>query len=152
MVQVGNETTSGMSGETDWQKMSMLFNAGSKATREVFPDALVALHFTNPEKAGKYAGIADKLNTYKVDYDVFASSYYPYWHGTLENLANILNDVTERYGKKTMVAETSYAYTTEDTDFWSNTIGTPNPTDGNSYPYPISLAGQANQVRNVVDT
>ena len=152
MVQVGNETTTGMSGETDWQKMSMLFNAGSKATREVFPDALVALHFTNPESPGRYAGIADKLNTYNVDYDVFASSYYPYWHGTLENLSNVLNDVTERYGKKTMVAETSYAYATEDTDFWSNTIGTPNSTDGNSYPYPISLAGQANHVRNVVDT
>ena len=48
-----------------------------------------------------------------VDYDVFGSSYYPYWHGTLENLSTVLSDIAETYDKKTMVLETSYAYTEE---------------------------------------
>jgi arabinogalactan endo-1,4-beta-galactosidase len=39
-----------------------------------------------------------------VEYDVFASSYYPYWHGTLDNLKNQLNAITEKYGKEVMVA------------------------------------------------
>ena len=152
MVQVGNETTTGMSGETEWSKMSMLFNAGSKAVREVFPDALVALHFTNPNTAGRYSGIAKKLEKNGVDYDVFASSYYPYWHGTLENLTTVLNEISDTYGKKVMVAETSYAFTTDNTDQWANTIGVPSAGDGNYYPYPISIAGQTNHVVDVVDT
>jgi arabinogalactan endo-1,4-beta-galactosidase len=83
-----------------------------------------------------------------VDYDVFASSYYPFWHGTLENLANVLSDIAETYGKKVMVAETSYAFTAEDSDFFGNTIG-----DGSSIVkgYPFTQQGQANLVRDVID-
>ena len=152
MVQIGNETTTGMSGESSWAKVCQLFNAGSRATREIFPDALIALHFTNPEKYGRYSDIASTLKKNNVDYDVFASSYYPYWHGTLDNLASVLNNVSRIYGKKVMIAETSYAYTTLDTDSWGNTIGKPSATDGNTYSYPITIAGQTNHVRNVVDT
>ena len=83
MVQIGNETNGHMCGEKTWFNMQYLFSAGSKAVREVFPSALVALHFANPEKTESYATYASKLNYYNVDYDVFASSYYPYWHGTL---------------------------------------------------------------------
>ena len=31
---------------------------------------------------------------------MFASSYYPYWHGTLENLSNVLSGINQKYGKK----------------------------------------------------
>ncbi len=34
MVQVGNETTGAFAGETDWAKMSQLFNEGSRAVRK----------------------------------------------------------------------------------------------------------------------
>ena len=40
--------------------------AGAKATREIFPDALVALHFANPEKADSYDTYASKMDYYKV--------------------------------------------------------------------------------------
>lgn len=148
MVQIGNETNNGIAGEKTWFNMQYLMQAGSKAVREVYPDALVALHFANPEKAESYAGIAKKLDYYQVDYDVFASSYYPYWHGTLENLSAVLNDITKTYGKKVMVMETSYAYTAEDTDFSGNTIG-----DGGGIvkDYPFTVQGQANLVRDVID-
>jgi arabinogalactan endo-1,4-beta-galactosidase len=74
MVQIGNETNGAFCGEKIWFNMQYLFQAGSKAVREEFPDALVALHFANPEKASSYADYAKKLDYYKVDYDVFASS------------------------------------------------------------------------------
>ena len=93
MVQIGNETNGSFCGETIWFNMQYLFQAGAKAVREVFPEAMVALHFANPENAGSYATYASKLNYYNVDYDVFASSYYPYWHGTLENLAGVLSNI-----------------------------------------------------------
>lgn len=149
MVQVGNETNGALCGEKIWMNIYKIMAAGSKATREVFPDALVAVHFANPEKAGSYADYAKKLNYYSLDYDVFATSYYPYWHGSLENLTEVLNQVADTYDKKVMVAETSYAYTPDDTDFSSNSVS---GGGGVTLDYPMTVQGQANHVRNVVNT
>ena len=154
MVQIGNETNGALCGESSaalggWKKIMQLISAGSKAVREVCPKALVAVHFANPENAESYASYGKNLEYYGVDYDVFASSYYPYWHGTLDNLAQVLNNIATKYNKKVMVAETSYAYTPEDTDFSGNTIG-----EGANVvkDYPMTIQGQANLVRDVVDT
>lgn len=149
MVQVGNETNGAMCGETSWWNMSDLFSAGSKAIREVLPDALVVLHFANPEKVTNYKDYAYKLNYYNVDYDVFASSYYPYWHGTLENLSSLLSEIATTYNKKVMVAETSYAFTSEDTDFFGNTIGDGSGVTKN---YPFTIQGQTNCIVDIIDT
>lgn len=154
MVQVGNETNGGMCGEWSsalggWKKITQLMSAGSKAVREVCPNALVAIHFANPEKVTNYESYSKNLDYYGVDYDVFASSYYPFWHGTLDNLASVLSSVAEKYGKKVMVAETSYAYTPENTDFYGNTVG---EGDGLVKNYPYTVQGQANLVRDVIDT
>ena len=149
IVQIGNETTGGLAGETDWKNICALMNAGSRAVREVFPKALVALHFANPEKEGSYFTIGRRLDYYMVDYDVFASSYYPFWHGTLDNLRKVLTEISEEYGKKTMIAETSYAYTPDDTDFSGNTIGEGSLVTKN---YPYTVQGQANCVADVIKT
>ena len=149
MVQVGNETNGAICGEKIWMNIYKIMAAGSKATREVYPEALVAVHFANPEKAGSYADYAKKLNYYSLDYDVFASSYYPFWHGTLENLTEVLNHVADTYGKKVMVAETAYTYTDGDTDFSGNSVS---GGGGVTLDYPMTVQGQTNHVRNVVDT
>ncbi|MBR2334598.1 MAG: glycosyl hydrolase 53 family protein [Clostridia bacterium] len=154
MVQIGNETNGAMCGETSsalggWKKITQLMQAGSRAVREICPDALVAIHFANPEKADSYVSYSANLDYYGVDYDVFASSYYPYWHGSFDNLAEVLNKVTDKYGKKVMVVETSYAYTPEDTDFYGNTVG---EGDGYIKNYPYTIQGQANFIRDLTDT
>jgi len=154
MVQIGNETNGAMCGEDSsalggWKKIMQLMSAGSKAVREVCPDALVAVHFANPEKITNFDSYGKNLDYYQVDYDVFASSYYPFWHGTLDNLAQVLSKIAETYSKKVMVAETSYAFTAEDTDFSGNTIG---EGGGIVKDYPCTQQGQANLVRNVIDT
>ena len=74
MVQTGNETNNLLCGEKTWFNIQYLMQAGAKATREVFPEALVALHFANPEKAGSYATYAKQMDYSQVDYDVFATS------------------------------------------------------------------------------
>ena len=149
MVQVGNETNGYMCGFRSWGDIAKLMKAGSKAVREVCPNSLVAVHFANPEKVTNYKQYAYYLASQQVDYDVFASSYYPFWHGTLENLATVLNNVAAETGKKTMIAETSYAYTAENTDMYNNTIG---EGGGIVKDYPFTIQGQANLVRNVIDT
>jgi arabinogalactan endo-1,4-beta-galactosidase len=154
MVQIGNETNGAICGESSsslggWKKITQLMNAGAKAVREVCPNALVAVHFANPEKVTNYTSYGKNLEYYQVDYDVFASSYYPFWHGTLDNLSAVLSAIADKYNKKVMVAETSYAFTAEDTDFYGNTIG-----DGGGIvkSYPFTVQGQANLVRDVIDT
>ena len=153
MVQLGNETNGAMSGEKIWRDIAHLMDAGSRAVRDVYPEALIALHFANPEKPDSYRTYASKMAYYEqyglIQYDVFATSYYPYWHGSLENLSAILTEISETYGKKVMVMETSYAYTEEDTDFSPNTIGV---GDGIVKDYPFTVQGQANCIRNITDT
>lgn len=153
MVQIGNETNGALCGESaerlgGWKKITQLMSAGARAVREVCPDALVAVHFANPEKVTNYESYGKNLEYYQVDYDVFASSYYPYWHGTLDNLASVLNDISATYGKKVMVAEVSYAFTEADTDFSGNTVG---EGGGIIKDYPFTQQGQANLVRDVID-
>ena len=148
MVQIGNETNGYMCGERDWANITWLMSAGSRAVREVCPGALTVLHFTNPEKVTHYAEYGRILSEYDVDYDVFASSYYPYWHGTMDNLAQVLSHIAETYDKKVLVAETSYAYTASDTDYYGNTVGSGAAVAG----YPLSVQGQADLVRDVIDT
>ena len=153
MVQVGNETNGALAGEKTWMNIAYIMDAGARAVREIYPDALIAVHFANPENADSYRTYAKKLDYYEknglIHYDVFATSYYPYWHGTRENLSAIMTEIAETYGKKVMVMETSYAYTGEDTDFSGNTIG-----DGGAVTrdYPFTMQGQANAVRNITDT
>ncbi|MCM3003297.1 glycosyl hydrolase 53 family protein [Priestia koreensis] len=147
MVQIGNETNGAFVGEKDWTKISSLFNEGSRAVRSFNQHILVALHFTNPETEGRYRNIALTLKENKVDYDVFASSYYPFWHGTLSNLTAVLKDVANISGKKVMVAETSYAYTASDGDGHENTAP---KKSGQTLSYPITVQGQAYSVRDVI--
>ena len=149
LVQVGNETNGALCGVQNWHGIRLLMNAGARAVRESFPEALVAVHFANPENSEAMLDYAYRMS-FDVDYDVFAASYYPFWHGTRENLAEVLNTVAETYGKKVMVMETSYAYTGEDTDFSGNSIG--DESAGIVKNYPFTVQGQANAVRDVIET
>lgn len=152
MVQVGNETNGKFCGESDWEDMSQLFSAGSSAIRSVSEEKQhemkVVLHFANPETEGRYADYAKQLDTYGVDYDVFASSYYPYWHGTTENLTSVLKEVADTYGKQVMVTETSWATTLEEGDGHGNTVS--EGSNDRNLPYPISVQGQAMELQAVI--
>ena len=145
MVQIGNETNGYLCGFKGWADIATLMKAGCKATREVCPGALIAVHFANPEKVTNYKNYGYYLSSNGVDYDVFASSYYPAWHGTLENLATVLNNIADTYGKKTMIMETSYSNSDEDTDFFGNTGG-----DGVKK-YPFTIQGQTNHMVDLID-
>ena len=146
MVQVGNETNNAICGETTWDGMAEIFNAGSRAVRDFDENCLVALHFADPS-SGLFDGYAKNLKEREVDYDVFAASYYPFWHGTTDNLTIVLSDIAETYGKKVMVAETSWVTTWEDGDGHSNTA----PKTSQTLNYPVSVQGQANEIRDVVN-
>lgn len=152
MVQIGNETNNGIAGEAgNYANMAALFNSASNAVRSFDSDALIAVHFTNPERTDTVKWYADYLNQYSVDYDVFAVSYYPYWHGSLSNLTEVLNYAANKYEKYAMVAETSYANTIDDTDGHGNTVSEWNNNTGDNLLWSFSCQGQAEEVRAVMN-
>jgi arabinogalactan endo-1,4-beta-galactosidase len=50
----------------------------------------------------------DHLNEAHVDYDIIGQSYYPNWHGTMENLRDNLRETINRYHKDVMIVEAAY--------------------------------------------
>ena len=82
---------------------------------------------------------------------MFATSYYPFWHGTLSNLQSVLGSIAKNYGKKVMVAETSYAYTFEDGDGHENNVRA-DKASSLDLNYNISVQGQADSVSSVMET
>lgn len=150
MVQIGNEINNGMSGETDVANVRKLLTAGSKAVREAAAnygkEILVAVHYTNIDDMKKLDTLLTGLQVKEIDYDIVGLSFYPYWHGTIEDLKNAIIHIRDTYGKKVYVAENAYCYTAEDGDGSANSVG---GTDDLAEGYSASVQGQANEVRDV---
>ena len=146
MVQVGNETNCFFCGETDMYKICDLFASGDQAIRDFDRSVLIAHHFANPS-TGYYAWYAQVMDECNLDYDVFATSYYPYWHGTTENLTTVLKEIADTYNKYVMVAETAYPYTSEDGDTFRNAVS--EDSDSAVFRYDISVDGQAQCLTDV---
>lgn len=117
MVQVGNEITNGLlwpDGHTDnVETMAVLLQAGIAGVREICPDAAVMFHLDFGTDNNMYRGWFDRIEPYRLDYDVIGMSYYPHWNGSLQLLLDNMNDVSTRYDKDVIIAETSIGYTTD---------------------------------------
>ena len=146
MVQVGNETNCFFCGETDMYKICDLFASGDQAIRDFDRSVLIAHHFANPS-TGSYAWYAQVMDECNLDYDVFATSYFPYLHGTTENLTAVLKEIADTYNKYVMVAETAYPYTSEDGDTFGNAVS--EDSDSAVFRYDISVEGQAQCLTDV---
>ena len=150
MVQIGNEINNGMSGETDVANVRKLLTAGSKAVREAAVNSgkeiLVAVHYTNIDDMKKLDTLLTGLQVKEIDYDIVGLSFYPYWHGTMDDLKNAITHIRNTYGKKVYVAENAYCYTAEDGDGSANSV---EGTDDLAKGYSASVQGQANEVRDV---
>lgn len=150
MVQVGNETTSGLAGETEWDKITALMSAGSKAVKEVAleynREILVAVHFT---EYSCYDWYASQLEKYNLDYDVFASSYYPYWHGDLEGLEASLKNIVETYDKKVLIVEFAYPHNFANLDNIPNAISFGSSLE---FPYTVNKEGQEQAITDIYKT
>ncbi len=151
MVQIGNEINYGMSGETDTEAVCNLLISGSKAVREISKqyekDIQVVVHYTRINEPENLYALVANLQEYSVDYDILGLSFYPFWDGTMENMQTVVKTVIDTYGKKVMIAETSYCYTAEDGDGYDNSlVGIDDGVEG----YPATVQGQATMIRDVI--
>jgi arabinogalactan endo-1,4-beta-galactosidase len=161
MVQIGNETNNGMAGVTGWENKIHLFDAGSRAVIDAErnfriaqgesdpPRSIkIAVHKTEPENRAAFITAAQTLAAAGVVYDVFGISFYHFWHGDLDNLLLLMNTISRGFNVDVAVFETSYPFTTQDTDGHVNSwSGYDEVVD-----YPISVQGQAHAIRDVIAT
>ncbi|MDE7268014.1 MAG: glycosyl hydrolase 53 family protein [Lachnospiraceae bacterium] len=120
MVQVGNELTNGLlwpEGQVPhYDNIARFISAGIRAVKETCPSAKIMIHLDNGGNNELYRNWFDqyiRVNKGE-DFDIIGLSYYPFWHGTMDSLANNMNDIAARYGKELVVAEVSMGHTTED--------------------------------------
>ena len=152
MVQIGNEINTGMAGEKKTADVAQLLSAGSRAVRETAQtygkEIQVVVHYTDIHHEGQTEGIAEDLENAAVDYDIFAFSYYPFWHGDRENMQAIAKMLQEKFRKKVVIAETSYCYTSEDGDDSGNSV---NGVDDLVPGYGATVQSQATMIRDICE-
>lgn len=123
-VQVGNEITNGMLWEMakldrsskeafdqSFDRLAKLISSGTSAVREI-SDAEIVIHLEQSGKNALWREWFDAATTRGMDYDIIGASYYPLWHGTLENMRANFDDMIGRCGKDIMIVETAYPFTT----------------------------------------
>jgi len=122
-IQVGNEVTYGMMwptghcypngnnyGSGTFATFASYLMRGIQACREVCPTAKVVVH-TEMGRASNVTSFYATLNNYTTDYDIIGLSYYPYWHGDLTVLNNLLTTLETTYPtKKIQIVETGYPH------------------------------------------
>lgn len=118
MIQVGNELSNGLlwpfGRVPDYDNIARFLNAGIRAVRSVDPDLPVMLHLDNGGNNALYREWFDEYMKRGLDFEVIGLSYYPFWHGTLQQLEDNMHDIAARYGKELIVAEVSMGHTMED--------------------------------------
>ena len=123
MVQVGNEITPGMlwpdgrvggdfENDTQWEKFTSLLKAGIAGVRQGAGDAniIIMLHIDQGGKKSVTKWFFDNINKRNVPYDIIGLSYYPWWHGKIEDLNDNLSYIATELKKDVIVVETGYPY------------------------------------------
>ena len=111
MVQIGNEINHGILwpdghiGNPDG--LAGLLQAGVAGTEAVAPGMPVMMHLALGGQNDEARFWLDNLIARGVTFDIIGISYYPRWHGTLEDLYANLHDLIDRYHKPVNVVEYS---------------------------------------------
>jgi arabinogalactan endo-1,4-beta-galactosidase len=163
MVQIGNEVRPGMlwpEGRVDgaydtpaqWDRLVRLLEAARKGVLDASPGRppAIMIHFDNGAKNELARPFFNHLVERGLDFDVIGLSFYPKWHGTLDELRFNLADLSARYGKDVHVVETAYPWTFAFGDQAGNILGTEADLHAG---YPPTVEGQGaflEAVRDIV--
>ena len=111
MVQIGNEINHGMLwpdghiGNPD--NLAELLKAGVEGVKEVDSSLVIMMHIALGGQNEEAVFWLDNMIVRGVKFDVIGLSYYPRWHGTLDDLLFNTRDLAKRYNKDINVVEYS---------------------------------------------
>jgi arabinogalactan endo-1,4-beta-galactosidase len=111
MVQIGNEINHGIvwpNGRVNnLDSLSQLLKSGINAVKEIAPSTIIMLHIALGGQHDESVWFIDNMLARGVQFDVIGESYYPKWHGTLDDLKNNLTSMAKRYEQDIIVVEYS---------------------------------------------
>ena len=112
MIQIGNEINHGIIWpdgaiqDDDYAPLAGLLRRAGDGVRDASKKKIpIMLHIACGGQNDESVHFLDKMQEEGVAYDVIGESYYPRWHGTLEELQDNLTDLCGRYGKPIYVVE-----------------------------------------------
>jgi arabinogalactan endo-1,4-beta-galactosidase len=116
MVQPGNEVISGILWPhgrlpKNWETFSRLFNAGVRGVRAGRGDGAEPLIMMHIDRGGDRRGTEwffDHCRQHGIEFDVIGQSYYPWWHGSLDDLRENLAFMAREYDKDIYLVEVAY--------------------------------------------
>ena len=129
--------------------IARIVSSAIRAIREIDPSIPVMLHLDNGGSNELYRRWFDNyLQNGGADFDCIGLSYYPFWHGSMDDLRRNMNDIALRYGKPLIIAETSTAFTLDECNRHEGLERTEkrglaaNAKTAAAVPYPMTPAGQ----------
>jgi len=137
VVQIGNEILPGMLWDTgrvsgrfetpaQWRQLAGLLRSGIRGVREAAgPGAAcrTLIHIDCGGSEGKTRWFFDHLAAEQVEFDLIGLSYYPWSHGSFDDLQANLAATATRYRKDIIVVETGYPWTTRNFDEAGSVFG-----------------------------
>ncbi|WP_117879263.1 glycoside hydrolase family 53 protein [Aureibaculum luteum] len=147
IIQLGNEINSGLLlpyGDINSNKNQFIeiLNTGTKAIRDLSKETKIMIHFAGIDNSDWFF---DQLKT--VDYDYIGLSYYPIWHGKdLGKVKITLSELSKKYQKEILFAETAYPFTLDWNDFTNNIVG---DSEQILPQYPATLEGQKDFISKI---
>jgi len=160
MVQVGNEIPTGIlhtdgevgGGNNDFTDLVDLLNSAISGVRDsAASNTEIILHLDHGGNNALYIWWFDSIFGIdpNIDFDVIGLSFYPMWHGTMDELQYNLNYVSETYDKDVVIVETAYAWTTQDGDGAGNVFISGDEAVGG---YPATPQGQFDFMNDLEST
>jgi arabinogalactan endo-1,4-beta-galactosidase len=145
LVQIGNEINNGMlwpDGELwetstpKWDALCSLLKAAIKGVQEADGGSTIKI-MVHTATGGDWTttnNFFSNIIERGVEFDQIGLSYYPWWHGTFDNLKENLDSLSSHYGQEIALVETAYY-----ANGWY-----PSPGDGvlDVKPYPPTEQGQ----------
>lgn len=118
MIQIGNELSNGLlwpyGKVPNYDAIARFINSGIRAVRSVDSEIPIMIHLDNGGNNALYREWFDAFMERGEDFQIIGLSYYPFWHGTLQQLEDNMRDIKKRYGKELVVAEVSMGHTMKD--------------------------------------
>lgn len=99
------------------------------------------LHVSEGESNGVSRWLFDNVAAQGIAYDSIGLSYYPWQHGTIDDLSANIADLTQRYQKEVIVVEVAYPWTLRWHDDMHNPVGF---EEHQHEGFPATPQGQAN--------
>lgn len=131
--------------DRQWGRLIRILNAGVRGVRTATTPkdhVRIVIHIDCGGDWPVTQWYFDHLAKGHVDYDVIGQSFYPNYHGTLENLRDNLRETIRHFHKDVMVVETAYP----------SRGAPPNPAAARNMIWPLTPEGQKQFLSQLIQT